>query len=154
MDPRPIMSDCTCARATPRACRTCETAGRVDPAVDLTPTAQVARRRWRAVGTLSGCWSQGVATARAVSRGRRMVIMDEPTAALDVRESAMMPDLSRSVRQRGVPVVVINHGLQQVFELTDRTTVTRLGRHVGITLPDRHGKDDVVAMITGARIGR
>lgn len=107
----------------------------------------------QAVETLSGGQRQGVAIARAVSWGRRIVIMDEPTAALGVQESAMVLDLIRTVRDRGVPVVVISHSLPQVFEVADRVQVMRLGRRVGIAFPGRHTMDDVVAMITGARVG-
>ncbi len=107
----------------------------------------------QAVETLSGGQRQGVAIARAVSWGRRIVIMDEPTAALGVQESAMVIELIRTVRARGVPVVVISHSLPQVFEVADRIQVMRLGRRVGIAFPARHTMDDVVAMITGARTG-
>jgi len=107
----------------------------------------------QAVETLSGGQRQGVAIARAVSWGRRIVIMDEPTAALGVQESAMVLDLIRTVRDRGVPVVVISHSLPQVFEVADRIQVMRLGRRVGIGFPERHTMDDVVGMITGARAG-
>jgi len=107
----------------------------------------------QAVETLSGGQRQGVAIARAVSWGRRIVIMDEPTAALGVQESAMVLDLIRTVRDRGVPVVVISHSLPQVFEVADRIQVMRLGRRIGIAFPDQHTMDDVVAMITGARAG-
>lgn len=107
----------------------------------------------QAVETLSGGQRQGVAIARAVSWGRRIVIMDEPTAALGVQESGMVLDLIRTVRGRGVPVVIISHSLPQVFAVADRIQVMRLGRRVGIATPSNHSMDDVVAMITGARAG-
>jgi fructose transport system ATP-binding protein len=106
----------------------------------------------QAVETLSGGQRQGVAIARAVSWGRRIVIMDEPTAALGVQESGMVLELIRTVRARGVPVVVISHSLPQVFAVADRIHVMRLGRRVGIGYPSRHSMDDIVAMITGARV--
>lgn len=105
----------------------------------------------QAVETLSGGQRQGVAIARAVSWGRRIVIMDEPTAALGVQESGMVLELIRTVRARGVPVVVISHSLPQVFAVADRIQVMRLGRRVGIGFPSRDTMDDIVAMITGAR---
>lgn len=105
----------------------------------------------QAVETLSGGQRQGVAIARAVSWGRRIVIMDEPTAALGVQESGMVLELIRTVRGRGVPVVVISHSLPQVFAVADRIQVMRLGRRVGIGFPSRDTMDDIVAMITGAR---
>jgi fructose transport system ATP-binding protein len=107
----------------------------------------------QAVETLSGGQRQGVAIARAVSWGRRIVIMDEPTAALGVQESSMVLELIRTVRARGVPVVLISHSLPQVFAVADRIQVMRLGRGVGIGYPSRHTMDDIVAMITGARVG-
>ncbi len=109
------------------------------------------RSMGQAVETLSGGQRQGVAIARAVSWGRRIVIMDEPTAALGVQESGMVLDLIRAVRDRGVPVVVISHSLPQVFAVADRIQVMRLGRRTGIAFPSRHSMDDVVSMITGAR---
>lgn len=107
----------------------------------------------QAVETLSGGQRQGVAIARAVSWGRRVVIMDEPTAALGVQESGMVVELIRRVRERGVPVVIISHSLPQVFAVADRIQVMRLGRRVGTASPASHSMDDVVAMITGARSG-
>jgi len=109
------------------------------------------RSMGQAVETLSGGQRQGVAIARAVSWGRRIVIMDEPTAALGVQESGMVLELIRTVRARGVPVVAISHSLPQVFAVADRIQVMRLGRRVGIGFPSRDTMDDVVAMITGAR---
>ena len=102
------------------------------------------------VETLSGGQRQGVAVARAVSWGRRVVIMDEPTAALGIQETAMVLDLIRTVKARGVPVVVISHNLPAVFEIADRIQVMRLGRRVGIAQPGVQSMDDVVSMITGA----
>jgi fructose transport system ATP-binding protein len=105
----------------------------------------------QAVETLSGGQRQGVAIARAVSWGRRIVIMDEPTAALGVQESGMVLELIRTVRARGIPVVVISHSLPQVFAVADRIQVMRLGRRVGVGFPTRDTMDGIVAMITGAR---
>jgi fructose transport system ATP-binding protein len=102
------------------------------------------------VETLSGGQRQGVAVARAVSWGRRVVIMDEPTAALGIQETGMVLDLIRTVKARGVPVVVISHNLPNVFEIADRIQVMRLGRRVGVARPGVQTMDDVVAMITGA----
>lgn len=103
------------------------------------------------VETLSGGQRQGVAIARAVSWGRRVVIMDEPTAALGVQESGMVLELIRRVRERRVPVVIISHSLPQVFAVADRIQVMRLGRRVGVASPADQTMDDVVAMITGTR---
>src|SRR5947209_14548985 len=102
------------------------------------------------VETLSGGQRQGVAVARAVSWGKRVVIMDEPTAALGVKESGMVLDLIRNVKARGVPVLLISHNLPHVFEVADRIQVMRLGRRAGIARPGDQTMDDVVAMMTGA----
>ncbi len=102
------------------------------------------------VETLSGGQRQGVAVARAVSWGKRVVIMDEPTAALGVKESGMVLDLIRNVKARGVPVILISHNLPHVFEVADRIQVMRLGRRAGVIRPRQQTMDDVVAMMTGA----
>jgi fructose transport system ATP-binding protein len=102
------------------------------------------------VETLSGGQRQGVAVARAVSWGQRVVIMDEPTAALGVKESGMVLELIRAVKARGVPVILISHNLPHVFEVADRIQVMRLGRRVGLARPSEQSMDDVVAMMTGA----
>ncbi len=102
------------------------------------------------VETLSGGQRQGVAVARAVSWGQRVVIMDEPTAALGVKESGMVLELIRAVKARGVPVILISHNLPHIFEVADRIQVMRLGRRVGIARPSEQSMDEVVSMMTGA----
>jgi fructose transport system ATP-binding protein len=102
------------------------------------------------VETLSGGQRQGVAVARAVSWGKRVVIMDEPTAALGVKESGMVLELIRAVKARGVPVILISHNLPHVFEIADRIQVMRLGRRAGMARPSEQTMDDVVGMMTGA----
>jgi len=102
------------------------------------------------VETLSGGQRQGVAVARAVSWGKRVVIMDEPTAALGVKESGMVLELIRAVKARGVPVILISHNLPHVFAIADRIQVMRLGRRAGIARPSERTMDDVVGMMTGA----
>ncbi|HVC81111.1 MAG TPA: ATP-binding cassette domain-containing protein [Chloroflexota bacterium] len=104
----------------------------------------------QSVETLSGGQRQGVAVARAVSWGKRVVIMDEPTAALGVKESGMVLELIRAVKARGVPVILISHNLPHVFEIADRIQVMRLGRRAGIARPREQTMDDVVALMTGA----
>jgi len=105
------------------------------------------------VETLSGGQRQGVAVARAVSWGKRVVIMDEPTAALGVKESGMVLDLIRAVKARGVPVLLISHNLPHVFEIADRIQVMRLGQRAGVARPGEQTMDDVVALMTGATRG-
>ena len=104
----------------------------------------------QSVETLSGGQRQGVAVARAVSWGKRVVIMDEPTAALGVKESGMVLELIRAVKARGVPVILISHNLPHVFEIADRIQVMRLGRRAGIARPGTQTMEDVVALMTGA----
>jgi fructose transport system ATP-binding protein len=102
------------------------------------------------VETLSGGQRQGVAVARAAAFASRVVIMDEPTAALGVRESGMVLDLIREVRARGTPVVLISHNMPQVFEIADRLHVMRLGRRVATITPKTHTMTEAVALMTGA----
>ena len=104
----------------------------------------------QAVETLSGGQRQGVAVARAAAFASRVVIMDEPTAALGVRESGMVLDLIREVRSRGTPVVLISHNMPQVFEIADRLHVMRLGRRVATITPASHTMTEAVALMTGA----
>lgn len=104
----------------------------------------------QSVETLSGGQRQGVAVARAVSWGTRCVIMDEPTAALGVKETGMVLELIRHVKARGVPVILISHNMPNVFEVADRICVMRLGRRVGVARPGEQTMQDVVAMMTGA----
>lgn len=77
--------------------------------------------------------------------------MDEPTAALGVKESAMVVELIRQVRARGLPVILISHNMPQVFELADRIHIQRLGRRVAVVRPDEFSMSDVVAIMTSAR---
>ena len=102
------------------------------------------------VETLSGGQRQSVAVARAATFGTRLIIMDEPTAALGVRESGMVLDLIRRIRDRGLPVVLISHNMPQVFEIADRIHVHRLGRRIAVVRPEDRTMSEVVAIMTGA----
>ncbi|MDQ6671804.1 MAG: ATP-binding cassette domain-containing protein [Chloroflexota bacterium] len=102
------------------------------------------------VETLSGGQRQGVAVARAAAFATRLVIMDEPTAALGVKESGMVLDLIRRVRDRGMPVVLISHQMPHVFEVVDRIHIMRLGRRVATVTPQSHSMSEAVALMTGA----
>jgi fructose transport system ATP-binding protein len=104
----------------------------------------------QAVETLSGGQRQGVAVARAAAFGSRVVIMDEPTAALGVRESGRVLQLIRDVRERGLPVILISHNMPQVFEVADRIHIHRLGKRVAIITPASHTMTEAVAIMTGA----
>lgn len=103
-----------------------------------------------AVEVLSGGQRQGVAVARAGAFGRHLVIMDEPTAALGVRESGQVLDLIRAIRDRGLPVILISHNMPHVFEIADRIHIQRLGRRVALTSPSKHSMQEVVGIMTGA----
>ncbi len=106
-----------------------------------------------AVEDLSGGQRQGVAVARSAIFARRLVIMDEPTAALGVRESGEVLNLIRTIRDRGLPVILISHNMPHVFELADRIQIMRLGRRVALTTPQQHSMAEVVAIMTGALPG-
>jgi simple sugar transport system ATP-binding protein len=101
------------------------------------------------VAGMSGGQRQAVAVARAHAWGSRIVIMDEPTAALGVRESAMVLDLIREVRANGVSVIMISHNLPETFAVADRITVVRLGRDVATFHTRDSSVEAIVAMMTG-----
>jgi fructose transport system ATP-binding protein len=107
----------------------------------------------QAVETLSGGQRQGVAVARSAAFARHVVIMDEPTAALGVKESRMVLDLIRQVRDRGLPVILISHNMPHVFEVADRVHIQRLGRRVAVVTPHNFSMSDAVAIMTGAMAG-
>jgi fructose transport system ATP-binding protein len=105
------------------------------------------------VEDLSGGQRQGVAVARAAAWARRLVIMDEPTAALGVKETGQVIDLIRRVRDGGLPVILISHDMTHVFELADRINIMRLGRRVAVVTPQSHSMPEAVAIMTGAARG-
>ena len=107
----------------------------------------------QAVETLSGGQRQGVAVARSAAFARHVVIMDEPTAALGVKETHMVLDLIRRVRDRGLPVILISHNMPNVFEVADRVHIQRLGRRVAVIKPHEFSMSDAVAIMTGAMVG-
>jgi fructose transport system ATP-binding protein len=104
----------------------------------------------QAVETLSGGQRQGVAVARASAFGSRLVIMDEPTAALGVRESQKVVELIKQTRERGLPVILISHDMPSVFEVADRIHIQRLGRRAAVVSPKTHTMAEAVAIMTGA----
>jgi fructose transport system ATP-binding protein len=105
------------------------------------------------VEDLSGGQRQGVAVARAATWARRLVIMDEPTAALGVKETRQVLDLIGRVRERGLPVILISHDMPHVFELADRIHIMRLGKRVAVVTPHSHTMAEAVAIMTGATRG-
>jgi fructose transport system ATP-binding protein len=104
----------------------------------------------QAVETLSGGQRQGVAVARAVAFGSKVVILDEPTAALGVKESRRVLELIKEVRDRGLPIVLISHNMPHVFEISDRIHIHRLGKRLCVIRPQDYSMSDAVAMMTGA----
>ncbi len=105
------------------------------------------------VETLSGGQRQGVAVARSAAFARHVVIMDEPTAALGVKETHMVLDLMRKVRDRGLPLILISHNMPNVFEVADRVHIQRLGRRIAVIEPHNFSMSDAVAIMTGAMAG-
>ena len=103
------------------------------------------------VETLSGGQRQGVAVARATSFGTKVVIMDEPTAALGVKESRRVLELIGEVRSRGIPIILISHNMPHVFEVADRIHIHRLGTRLCVIDPKKHEMSDAVAYMTGAK---
>lgn len=103
------------------------------------------------VETLSGGQRQGVAVARAAAFGSKVVIMDEPTAALGVKESRRVLELILDVRNRGLPIVLISHNMPHVFEVADRIHIHRLGKRLCVINPDDFAMADAVALMTGAK---
>lgn len=103
------------------------------------------------VETLSGGQRQGVAVARATTFGSKVVIMDEPTAALGVKESRRVLDLILRVREKGLPIVLISHNMPHVFEIADRIHIHRLGQRLCTIRPQDYSMADAVAFMTGAK---
>jgi len=103
-----------------------------------------------AVENLSGGQRQAIAVARAAFFGSRVVVLDEPTAALGVRESGQVLELIQNLREAGLGVILISHNMPHVWELADRIQVQRLGRKAAVITPQSHSMTDGVALMTGA----
>ena len=106
----------------------------------------------QAVETLSGGQRQGVAVARSAAFGSKVVILDEPTAALGVKESRRVLELIRDVRSRGIPIILISHNMPHVFEVADRIHIHRLGKRLCVIKPSDYTMSDAVAFMTGAKL--
>jgi fructose transport system ATP-binding protein len=136
--------------------------GRVFRMLDKKKMREEARRHMNELGiltiqnigqqveSLSGGQRQGVAVARAAAFARHVVIMDEPTAALGVKESAKVLELIQRVRENGLPVILISHNMPHVFEVADRIHIQRLGRRAAVITPSSHSMSEAVAIMTGA----
>ena len=105
----------------------------------------------QAVETLSGGQRQGVAVARAAAFGSKVIILDEPTAALGVKESRRVLELILDVKSRGIPIILISHNMPHVFEVADRIHIHRLGKRLCVINPKAHSMSDAVAFMTGAK---
>jgi fructose transport system ATP-binding protein len=104
----------------------------------------------QAVESLSGGQRQAVAVARSAAFGSKVVILDEPTAALGVKEGNRVLQLIRDVRDRGLPVILISHNMPHVYEVADRIHIQRLGRRATVITPKSHSMSEAVAIMTGA----
>lgn len=105
----------------------------------------------QAVETLSGGQRQGVAVARAAAFGSKVIILDEPTAALGVKEGRKVLELIQDVKSRGIPIILISHNMPHVFEVADRIHVHRLGKRLCVIDPKDFTMSDAVAFMTGAK---
>ena len=137
-------------------------AGKLFRTLDRSRMAKIARDKLSELGlltiqnihqsveTLSGGQRQGVAVARAAAFGSRVVILDEPTAALGVKESRRVLELMLDVKRRGLPIVLISHNMPHVFEVADRIHIHRLGKRIAVINPKDYSMSDAVAIMTGA----
>jgi len=103
------------------------------------------------IENLSGGQRQAVAVARAAAFGSKVVVLDEPTAALGVREGNQVLELIKRLRDTGVPVILISHNMPHVFEVADRIHIQRLGKRAGTITPQSHTMSEAVAIMTGAQ---
>ena len=104
----------------------------------------------QAVETLSGGQRQAVAVARAATFATKFVVLDEPTAALGVKETGQVLNLIQEIKARGLPVILISHNMPNVFEVSDRIHIARLGGCAGVITPKSHTPTEAVAIMTGA----
>ncbi len=102
------------------------------------------------VAELSGGQRQGVAISRALARGRRIFMLDEPTAALGVEQQHKVNELIANLKREGKTVLVISHNLEHVFTVADRLIILRRGKRVGTRLKSETTKEEIVGLITGA----
>jgi fructose transport system ATP-binding protein len=104
----------------------------------------------QAVETLSGGQRQAVAVARAATFATKFVVLDEPTAALGVKETGQVLNLIHQIKDKGLPVILISHNMPNVFEVSDRIHIARLGGCAGVITPKSHTPTEAVAIMTGA----
>jgi len=111
---------------------------------------QTIQNMGQAVETLSGGQRQAVAVARAAAFGSKVVVLDEPTAALGVKESGMVLDMIKQLRDNGLAVILISHNMPHVWDAADRIHIQRLGGCAGVITPQSHDMGEGVAIMTGA----
>ena len=111
---------------------------------------QTIQNMGQAVETLSGGQRQAVAVARAAAFGSKVIVLDEPTAALGVKESGQVLATIEQLRERGLSVILISHNMPHVWQVADRIHVQRLGRRAGMLDPKAHSMSEGVALMTGA----
>jgi fructose transport system ATP-binding protein len=112
---------------------------------------QTIQNMGQAVETLSGGQRQAVAVARAAAFGSTVVVLDEPTAALGVKESGMVLDMIKQLRDKGLSIILISHNMPHVWEVADRIHIQRLGARAGVITPQSHDMGEGVAIMTGAK---
>lgn len=105
------------------------------------------------IRNMSGGQRQCVAISRAATFASKLIIMDEPTAALGVQETAQVENIIRGLKERGIPLILISHNLRQVLDLVDRVWVWRRGRIVGSVDRDKTDGNEIVSLITGVKSG-
>jgi ABC-type sugar transport system ATPase subunit len=141
-------------RWLPRACRVLRSRVMADRTRELVDRLQITLPDFEApVALMSGGQRQAVAVARAVAFSSKLVILDEPTAALGLRESARVLDLIRRLKHDGVAVILISHSMDHVLAVADRALVLRRGRTVGELRPTAENLEQLVAWIVGAADG-
>jgi len=101
------------------------------------------------VGLMSGGQRQAVAVARAAAFATKVVILDEPTAALGLRESRKVLDLIQRLKERGIGIILISHSMDHVLEVADTAIVLRRGRRVGQVIPSAETQEELVSLIVG-----
>ncbi|PRY50266.1 monosaccharide ABC transporter ATP-binding protein (CUT2 family) [Knoellia remsis] len=112
---------------------------------------QTIQNMGQAVETLSGGQRQAVAVARAAAFGSKVVVLDEPTAALGVKESGMVLDMIKQLRDKGLSIILVSHNMPHVWEVADRIHIQRLGGRAGVITPESHDMGEGVAIMTGAK---
>ena len=112
---------------------------------------QTIQNMGQAVETLSGGQRQAVAVARAAAFGSKVVVLDEPTAALGVKESGMVLEMIKQLRDGGLSIILISHNMPHVWEVADRIHIQRLGALAGVITPQSHDMGEGVAIMTGAK---